>query len=115
MRTSVFVSKLVEKRINTKLLIEFYEEVAATERLYNGLVEELVDPDELQEKQECVASIERFCEILRELREEYSGLRRDQVYATELARREIMIANAERFIELLENDVMVRIPDRLRD
>ena len=112
MMVSTFIQKLVEHEINTELLIEFYQEVAETEKLFNALVEDIVSADELEEKRLSVAAIERFCTILKELQVRYSLLMDHASFPSETQRRETMIENASRFVELLEKDTKVKLPDR---
>jgi hypothetical protein len=112
MMVSSFLQKLIEYDIHTGLLIEFYEEVAETEKLFNGLVEDIISPAELEEKQISVAAIERFCVILKELQIRYSSILDYPTFSSDDAKREIMIENAERFVHLLEKDTKVKLPDR---
>jgi uncharacterized protein with von Willebrand factor type A (vWA) domain len=112
MKVSSFVKKLVEKQINTKLLIEFYREVAETEKLFYNLVEDITDPIEIEGKKIGVAAIERFCEVLQELQESYAGLDTETVFASEASKRDTMISNAARFVNLLEDDCNIKLPDR---
>jgi hypothetical protein len=109
---SSFVQKLLESDINTHLLIEFYEEVAETEKLFNALVEDIITPDEMEEKRITVSAIERFCTILKEVQVRYSLLTEPVNFASESSKRETMIENAERFVALLERDTKVKLPDR---
>lgn len=112
MMVSTFIQKLVEYDINTGLLIEFYQEVAETEKLFNALVEDIVTPEELDERKLSVAAIDRFCVILEELQVRYSMLMDHTSFSSDVQKRETMIDNAARFVELLEKDTKVKLPDR---
>jgi hypothetical protein len=108
----VLMQKLVEKEINTRLLIEFYEEVVENEKIFCEMVETISNPDDIEERQRCMDHIERFCLILRELQMQYEELLNDdeRFFSTESARRENMINNASRFIEMLEKDCNLQFP-----
>jgi hypothetical protein len=111
MDATVLMQKLVEKEINTKLLIEFYEEVVENEKVFCEMVESISDPDDIDERQKSMAHIERFCVILRELQIQYEVLLGDErLFMSESARREDMINNASRFIEMLEKDCNLQFP-----
>jgi hypothetical protein len=105
MDAKVLMQKLVEREINTKLLIEFYEEVVENEKIFCDMVEDISNPVEMEERQRNVDHIERFCLVLRELQIRYeSVLGGEKLFASDIARRENMINNASRFIEMLERD-----------
>jgi hypothetical protein len=112
MDATVLMQKLVEKDINTRLLIEFYEEVVENEKIFCSMVEEISDPDEIEERQKSLDHIQSFCLILRELQVQYQYILGDEhLFLQESVKREKMIANASRFIELLEKDCNLEFPD----
>jgi hypothetical protein len=112
MDATVLMQKLVEKEINTKLLIEFYEEVVENEKIFCSMVEDISDPDEIEERQKSVDHIEGFCIILRELQIQYQYLLGDEhLFLPASQKREKMINNATRFLELLEKDCNLELPD----
>jgi hypothetical protein len=112
MDATVLMQKLVEKDINTQLLIEFYEEVVENEKVFCSMVEEISHIDEIEERQKSVDHIESFCIILRELRIQYQYILGDEhLFLPEAAKREKMISNASRFIELLEKECNLEFPD----
>ena len=105
MDASVLMQKLVEREINTSLLIEFYEEVVENEKIFSEMVEEISSLQEIEERRKSVDHIERFCVILRQLREQYHDLIHSElIFSSNISRRERMINNASRFIEMLEKD-----------
>ena len=112
MDATVLMQKLVEKEINTKLLIEFYEEVVENEKIFCSMVEDISNPDEIEERQRTVDHIEGFCVILRELQIQYQYLLGDEhLFLPDSIKRERMINNATRFLELLEKDCNLELPD----
>jgi hypothetical protein len=112
MDATVLMQKLVEKEINTKLLIEFYEEVVENEKVFCSMVEEISNPVEIEERQRSVDHIEGFCVILRELQIQYQYLLGDEhLFLPDTIKRERMINNASRFLELLEKDCNLELPD----
>lgn len=112
MDATVLMQKLVEKEINTKLLIEFYEEVVENEKIFCNMVEDISDPDEVEERQKSLDHLEGFCIILRELQIQYQYILGDEhLFLPEALKREKMISNASRFIELLEKDCNLEHPD----
>lgn len=112
MDAKILMRKLVEKEINTSLLIEFYEEVAENEKVFCRMVEEISSPEEIEERERCVEHIEHFCVLLRELRMQHSAvLGKQKLFTTEIAKRENMIRNATRFLDLLEKDCNVRVSE----
>ena len=112
MDASVLMQKLVEKEINTKLLIEFYEEVVDNEKIFCSMVEDISNPEEIEERQRTVDHIEGFCVILRELQIQYQYLLGDEhLFLPDSIKRERMINNATRFLELLEKDCNLELPD----
>lgn len=112
MDATVLMQKLVEKEINTRLLIEFYEEVVENEKVFCRMVEDISDPDEMEERQKSVDHIQGFCLILRELQIQYQYLLGDEhLFLPESAKREKMITNASRFLEILEKDCNLELPD----
>jgi hypothetical protein len=114
MDATVLMQKLVEKEINTKLLIEFYEEVVENEKIFCEMVEMISNPEDIRERQRCMDHIERFCVILRELHMQYEGiLGHERLFVSDAAKREIMISNASRFIEMLEKDCNLELPTDL--
>lgn len=114
MDATALMQKLVEKDINTRLLIEFYEEVVENEKIFCAMVEDISDPDEIEERQRSVDHIESFCLLLRELQKQYRYILGDEyLLLPESAKREKMISNASRFIELLEKDCNLEFPDAI--
>jgi hypothetical protein len=114
MDATVLMQKLVEREINTKLLIEFYEEVVENEKIFCEMVEMISDPEDIQERQKCMTHIERFCLVLKELQVQYEGILGDErFFVSDSAKREIMISNASRFIEMLEKDCNLELPTDL--
>jgi hypothetical protein len=112
MDATVLMQKLVEKDINTKLLIEFYEEVVENEKLFCNMVEHISDSEEMEERQKSIDHLEGFCLILRELQIQYQYILGDEhLFLPETIKREKMINNASRFIELLEKDCNMKMPD----
>ena len=112
MDATVLMQKLVERDINTRLLIEFYEEVVENEKVFCEMVEDISNADEIEERQKSLDHIEGFCLILRELQIQYQYLLGDEhLYLTESLKREKMISNASRFLELLEKDCNLQLPD----
>lgn len=108
---SVLLQKLVEKEINTKLLIEFYEEVAENEKVFCEMVEDISEYDEIEERKKSIDHIERFCITLRDLQMQYVVLLGDEkLFATEEAKREHMVNNASRFLDMLERDYNLQFP-----
>jgi hypothetical protein len=115
MDATVLMQKLVEKEINTKLLIEFYEEVVENEKIFCDMVETISSPDDIDERQRSMNHIEKFCLVLRELQIQYDGLLGDErLFASDAARRENMINNASRFIEMLEKECNLQFPTDIR-
>ena len=111
MDATVLMRKLVEKGINTTLLIEFYEEVAENERVYAPMVYEISSQEENEERQRSLDHIDHFCVLLKELLMHHRNLLgKQRLYVSENAKRANMIKNASRFLELLEKDCNVRIP-----
>ena len=105
MDATVLMQKLVEREINTKLLIEFYEEVVENEKIFCDMVEVISDPGDIEDRQKCMDHIERFCLILRDLQNQFEDLLGDErLFVSDAAKREHMISNASRFIEMLEKD-----------
>ena len=112
MDATVLMQKLVEKEINTRLLIEYYEKVDENEKIFCSMVEEISDPDEIEERQKSVDHIEGFCLILKELQTQYQYLLGDEhLFLPASVKRERMINNASRFLELLEKDCNLELPD----
>jgi hypothetical protein len=112
MDASVLMQKLVEKDINTKLLIEFYEEVADNERVFSEMVEDISRKSEIEERQKSVEHIENFCLLLRDLQNSYEeALGVEKRFATDAAKREDMIHNASRFLDFLEKECDLQFPD----
>lgn len=111
MDASVLMRKLVEREINTSLLLEFYEEVVENEKIFCDMVEDISTDDEMEERHRSVDHIERFCMVLRELQILYDGLLTTELIFTSYAsRRESMISNASRFIDMLEKDCNLQFP-----
>jgi hypothetical protein len=111
MDASVLMQKLVEREINTQLLIEFYEEVVENEKIFCKMVETISNPDDIEERQRCMEHIEKFCIILRDLQIEYEGLLdSEKIFSSDAAKREDMINNASRFIDMLEKDCNIQFP-----
>jgi hypothetical protein len=111
MDAAVLMQKLVEREINTRLLIEFYEEVVENEKIFCDMVEDISSPADLEERQKSLDHIERFCMILRELQVRYEVLLGvEKLFASDSAKRENMINNASRFIEMLEKDCSIQLP-----
>jgi hypothetical protein len=111
MDASVLMQKLVEREINTQLLIEFYEEVVENEKIFCEMVETISNPDDIEERQRCMEHIEKFCMILRDLQIEYEGLLdNEKIFTSDVAKREDMINNASRFIDMLEKDCNIQFP-----
>ena len=111
MDATVLMQKLVEKEINTTLLIEFYEEVAENEKIFSEMVEEISSAKDKRERQRSLKHIEQFCVILRELQMQYEDLLCDEIlFESEMAKRENMINNASRFLEMLEKDCDIQFP-----
>jgi hypothetical protein len=114
MDATVLMRKLVEKDINTSLLIEFYEEVVENEKIFCEMVESISKQEEMIERQKSLEHIERFCIMLRELQDQYDFLLgSEKLFATDSARRETMINNASRFIQLLESDCNIQFPKEI--
>jgi hypothetical protein len=111
MDASVLMQKLVEREINTSLLIEFYEEVVENEKIFAEMIEDISSAQEVEERQRSVEHIERFCVILRDLQEQYEDLLHSElIFASHASKRERMINNASRFIEMLEKDCNMKFP-----
>lgn len=111
MDATVLVKKLVERKINTSLLIEFYEEVAENERVFCKMVEDISTDNEIDERGRSLDHIEHFCVLLRELQIQYgSMLGGERIFVNEYAKRESMINNASRFIEFLEKECNLEFP-----
>jgi len=111
MDASVLMQKLMEKEINTSLLIEFYEEVVDNEKVFAEMVEEISSDREIEERRKSLEHIERFCVILRQLREQHHDLIHSElIFSSNTSRRERMINNASRFIEMLEKDCNLKFP-----
>jgi hypothetical protein len=111
MDATVLMKKLVERKINTKLLIEFYEEVAENERVFSRMVEEISSDKEIEEREKCLDHIEHFCVLLRELQIQYGAmLGGERIFVSEIAKRESMINNASRFIDFLEKECNLEFP-----
>ncbi|MBT1701887.1 hypothetical protein [Chryseosolibacter indicus] len=112
MDASVLMQKLVEREINTNLLIEFYDEVAENERIFNEMVKDISTKTETEERLKTIKHIERFCVLLRELQEHYEEFLSTEIFfSTETAKRESMVHNASRFLELLEKECNLQFPD----
>lgn len=110
MDATVLMRKLVEKGINTTLLIEFYEEVAENERVYAQMVHDISSAAEIEERQRSLDHIDHFCVLLKELLIHHGGLLgKQRLYVSEHAKRANMIKNASRFLELLEKDCNIQI------
>ena|SRR5688500_14193326 len=111
MDASVLMQKLVEREINTQLLIEFYEEVVENEKIFCEMVETISNPDDMEERQRSMEHIKKFCVILRDLQVEYEGLLdSEKIFSSDAAKREDMINNASRFIDMLEKDCNIQFP-----
>jgi hypothetical protein len=111
MDASVLMQKLVEREINTSLLIEFYEEVVENERIFCEMVEDISTEDEMDERWKSVNHIENFCIVLKELQILYDGLLTSElIFSTYASKRERMINNASKFIDMLEKDCNLQFP-----
>jgi hypothetical protein len=111
MDATVLMKKLVERKINTRLLIEFYEEVAENERVFCKMVEEISTIEEIDEREKSLDHIEHFCVLLRELQIQYGNmLGGERIFVSDLAKRESMINNASRFIDFLEKECNLQFP-----
>lgn len=114
MDASVLMQKLVERDINTNLLIEFYEEVAENERVFTEMVKDISSKNEIDERLKTIRHIEGFCALLHELKDYYEDFLSSEIFfTTEAAKRESMIHNASRFLELLEKECNLQFPDLL--
>lgn len=112
MDAKVLMRKLVEKEINTSLLIEFYEEVAENERVFATMVRDISTDDEIDERERSLEHIEHFCVLLKELRIQHRNLLgKQRLYTSEIVRRENMIRNASKFLEILEKDCNVSLDE----